>query len=202
MKSDRPDWSHLRGEFHSWSSSSSSFYPATTAKTRLCHLPIGGCASGTKRGAGTHVVVPGRPAGVQLGVDEPLLASHLVIFGLFFFGQRVPLRRGNVGVSGTGGRGGSGGSVIAAVQWPQAITDLYCSSLPNSIGLWKSGFFWANLNSKFYNIFFKLKTVWLHWRHTNKCKCDKIIKLNSRFCNWMSSKRLPVLSWTEPCALK
>lgn len=33
------------------------------------------------------VVVTGRPAWVQLGVDQSLLASHLVIFGLLFFGQ-------------------------------------------------------------------------------------------------------------------
>lgn len=63
-------------------------------------VPLADVLGGAKQAAGTHVVVSGRPARVQLGVDESLLASHLVIFGLFFFGQRVPLRRGNGSVSG------------------------------------------------------------------------------------------------------
>lgn len=33
------------------------------------------------------VVVSSRPAGVKLGVEESLFSSHLVVFGLFFFGQ-------------------------------------------------------------------------------------------------------------------
>lgn len=37
------------------------------------------------------VVVSGRPPGVQLGVEESLFASQFVIFGLFLFGQRMPL---------------------------------------------------------------------------------------------------------------
>lgn len=60
----------------------------------MCLYPL------TKPAACAYIVVSSRPAWVQLGVDESLLASHLVIFGLFFFGQRVPLRRGKIIVSG------------------------------------------------------------------------------------------------------
>ena len=42
----------------------------------------------------THIVVSGRPAGVELGVQLSLLTSQVVVLGLLFAGQRVPLFRG------------------------------------------------------------------------------------------------------------
>lgn len=81
--------------------------------------------SHTEPAASTHIVVSRRPARVELGVDQSLLPSHLVIFGLFFFGQRVPLRRGNVTVSETRGEQES------SRRAPQ------CDQAPVPLALWQ-----------------------------------------------------------------
>lgn len=40
----------------------------------------------------THIVVSGRPAGVELHVELPFFASQFIVLGLFLSGQRVPLQ--------------------------------------------------------------------------------------------------------------
>jgi len=47
---------------------------------------------GVRAAAATHVVVPGRPARVELHVELPFLASQFVVLGLLLPGQRVPLQ--------------------------------------------------------------------------------------------------------------
>lgn len=67
------------------------------ANTKLSARPPPGrfwpChGEGVRAAAATHVVVSGRPAGVELHVELPFLASQFVVLGLLLPGQRVPLQ--------------------------------------------------------------------------------------------------------------
>lgn len=47
---------------------------------------------GVRVATATHIVVSGRPAGVELHVELPFLPSQFVVLGLLLPGQCVPLQ--------------------------------------------------------------------------------------------------------------